>query len=31
MNEMGRPKGGTNTNHGKEEKIALVKRNLTGE
>ena len=28
---MGRPKGGTNTNHSKEEKLALVKRNLAGE
>jgi transposase-like protein len=28
---MGRPKGGTNTNHSKEEKLALVKRNLSGE
>ena len=28
---MGRPKGGTNINHSKEEKLALVKRNLEGE
>lgn len=28
---MGRPKGGRNNNHSKEEKLALVKRNLTGE
>ena len=28
---MGRPKGGTNNNHSKEEKLALVKRNLEGE
>lgn len=28
---MGRPKGGTNTSHSKEEKLALVKRNLSGE
>lgn len=28
---MGRPKGGTNNNHSKEEKLALVLRNLTGE
>ena len=28
---MGRPKGGKNTNHSKEEKLALVKRNLSGE
>ena len=28
---MGRPKGGTNTNHGKEEKLVLVKRVLKGE
>ena len=28
---MGRPKGGINTNHSKEEKLALVKRNLSGE
>ena len=28
---MGRPKGGTNNNHSKEEKMALVKRNLEGE
>lgn len=28
---MGRPKGGTNKSHSKEEKIALVKRIITGE
>ena len=28
---MGRPKGGKNNNHSKEEKLALVKRNLGGE
>lgn len=28
---MGRPKGGTNVNHTKEEKLALVLRNLAGE
>lgn len=28
---MGRPKGGRNINHSKEEKLALVKRNLNGE
>ncbi len=28
---MGRPKGGTNRSHSKEEKLALVKRNLSGE
>lgn len=28
---MGRPKGGTNINHSKEEKLKLVKRNLAGE
>ena len=28
---MGRPKGGTNRNHSKEEKLALVLRNLRGE
>ncbi len=28
---MGRPKGGTNTSHSKEEKLALVKRMLSGE
>lgn len=28
---MGRPKGGTNTSHTKEEKLALVLRNLEGE
>lgn len=31
MKDMGRPKGGTNTNHSKEEKLALVLRNLNGE
>ena len=28
---MGRPKGGTNISHSKEEKLALVMRNLAGE
>lgn len=28
---MGRPRGGTNRSHSKEEKLAIVKRNLTGE
>ena len=28
---MGRPKGGTNKSHSKDEKLALVKRNLEGE
>lgn len=28
---MGRPKGGTNISHSKDEKLALVKRNLAGE
>ncbi|MBQ7876130.1 MAG: helix-turn-helix domain-containing protein [Clostridia bacterium] len=28
---MGRPKGGTNIHHSKEEKLALVLRNLEGE
>ena len=28
---MGRPKGGKNTIHSKEEKLELVKRNLEGE
>ena len=28
---MGRPKGGTNMNHSKEEKLSLVLRNLEGE
>lgn len=28
---MGRAKGGTNVSHSKEEKLALVKRNLNGE
>lgn len=27
---MGRPRGGTNRSHSKEEKLALVKRNLAG-
>ncbi len=27
---MGRPKGGTNANHSKEEKLGLVLRNLSG-
>ena len=31
MKEMGRPKGGTNTSHSKEEKLSLVLRNLNGE
>ena len=31
MRFMGRPKGGTNTSHSKEEKLALVLRNLKGE
>ena len=31
MKEMGRPKGGTNKNHTKEEKLEIVKRNLAGE
>jgi transposase-like protein len=31
MKEMGRPKGGTNTSHSKEEKLELVLRNLNGE
>ena len=31
MNYMGRPKGGTNVSHSKEEKLALVLRNLEGE
>lgn len=31
MKEMGRPKGGTNKNHSKEEKLTLVLRNLEGE
>ena len=29
--KMGRPKGGTNTSHSKEEKLSLVLRNLNGE
>lgn len=28
---MGRPKGGKNVSHSKEEKLILVKRNLAGE
>lgn len=28
---MGRPKGGTNKSHSKEEKLKLVRRNLSGE
>ena len=28
---MGRPKGGRNNNHSKEEKLALVKRKIAGE
>ncbi len=28
---MGRPKGGTNVSHSKEEKLTIVKRNLNGE
>ncbi len=28
---MGRPKGGTNVSHSKEEKVVLVKRMLAGE
>ena len=28
---MGRPKGGTNKSHSKEDESALVKRNLAGE
>ncbi len=28
MIQMGRPKGGKNRSHSKEEKLALVKRNL---
>lgn len=28
---MGRPKGGTNRSHSKEEKLSLVLRNLAGE
>lgn len=31
MKEMGRAKGGKNRNYSKEEKLALVKRNLNGE
>lgn len=31
MKVMGRPKGGKNRNYNKEEKLALVKRNLNGE
>lgn len=28
---MGRPKGGKNVSHSKEEKLILVQRNLAGE
>lgn len=28
---MGRPRGGTNNSHSKEEKLALVLRNISGE
>lgn len=31
MKEMGRPKGGKNNSHSKEEKLTLVKRVLQGE
>ena len=31
MKRMGRPKGGTNNSHSKEEKLTLVLRNLAGE
>jgi len=31
LKRKGRPKGGTNKSHSKEEKLALVKRNLSGE
>jgi transposase-like protein len=31
LKRMGRPKGGINKSHNKEEKLALVKRNLAGE
>lgn len=31
MRYMGRPKGGKNISHSKEEKLILVKRNLCGE
>lgn len=31
LNAMGRPKGGNNINHSKEEKLALVLRNIAGE
>ena len=31
MKETGRPKGGKNTIHSKEEKLALVLRNIVGE
>ena len=31
MKYMGRPKGGINVSHSKEEKLALVLRNLAGE
>jgi len=31
LRKMGRPKGGKNETHSKEEKLELVKRNLAGE
>ena len=31
MKDMGRPKGGTNKSHTKEEKLRIVQRNLAGE
>ena len=31
VENMGRPKGGKNISHSKEEKLRLVKRNLSGE
>ena len=31
MKEMGRPKGGINASHSKEEKLTLVLRNIAGE
>lgn len=31
VDRMGRPKGGKNISHSKEEKLILVKRNLSGE
>ena len=31
VDRMGRPKGGKNISHSKEEKLRLVKRNLAGE